>query len=107
MVWGAGHFDLGRVVPARRRLQRPQRFLQLAELLGLLLVVAEKLDGDFGAEVRSLPHVLPNMVYRDSLVFWSGAREVRVPSGNMTSWPPSRRSLMASLSIWRVLSLRM
>jgi cyclase len=41
---------------------------------------AEKLTGEFGAEVRSVPHVLPNMVYRDSLNFWSGDREFRLMS---------------------------
>lgn len=41
---------------------------------------AEKLTGEFGAEVQAVPHVLPNMVYRDSLIFWSGGREFRLGS---------------------------
>jgi cyclase len=34
----------------------------------------------FAAEVATIPRVLPNMAYRDSLVFWSGRREFRLIS---------------------------
>jgi glyoxylase-like metal-dependent hydrolase (beta-lactamase superfamily II) len=32
----------------------------------------------FAAEMRSTPRVLPNLVFRDTLVFWSGRREFRL-----------------------------
>lgn len=32
----------------------------------------------FAREVASLPRVLPNLVFRDTLTFWSGAREFRL-----------------------------
>ena len=32
----------------------------------------------FAREVASLPRVLPNLVFRDSLTFWSGGRELRL-----------------------------
>jgi cyclase len=35
----------------------------------------------FEGEVRALPRVLPNMAFRDTLVFWSGGREFRLMSG--------------------------
>ncbi|HKP28832.1 MAG TPA: MBL fold metallo-hydrolase [Gemmatimonadales bacterium] len=34
----------------------------------------------FEAEVRSLPRVLPNVAFQDTLVFWSGSREFRLLS---------------------------
>lgn len=34
----------------------------------------------FGAEVLALPRVLPNLVYRDEMTFWSGPREFRLMS---------------------------
>src|SRR5215217_2031056 len=35
---------------------------------------------EFAAEVARIPRVLPNVVYRDTLVFWSGRREFRLIS---------------------------
>jgi len=32
----------------------------------------------FEREVRALPRVLPNLVFRDTLVFWSGSREIKL-----------------------------
>ena len=32
----------------------------------------------FVAEVKALPRVLPNVVYRDQMTFWSGRRELRL-----------------------------
>jgi glyoxylase-like metal-dependent hydrolase (beta-lactamase superfamily II) len=37
-------------------------------------------SADFAAEIEALPRVLPNMVYRDTLVFWRGRREFRLIS---------------------------
>ena len=34
--------------------------------------------GSFEQEVRSLPRVLPNLAFRDTLIFWSGSREFRL-----------------------------
>ena len=34
----------------------------------------------FSAEVAALPRVLPNLVYRDEMTFWSGRREHRLMS---------------------------
>lgn len=34
----------------------------------------------FAAEVAALPRVLPNLVYRDQMTFWSGRRELRLMS---------------------------
>ena len=34
----------------------------------------------FGAEVAALPRVLPNVVFRDEIVLWSGKREMRLVS---------------------------
>jgi hypothetical protein len=31
----------------------------------------------FTAEILALPRVLPNLVYRDEMTFWSGPREFR------------------------------
>jgi cyclase len=53
----------------------------------------------FAAEVRALPRILPNLVYRDELRFWSGAREFRLLSltGDATAstvlWLPGSRIL--------------
>lgn len=33
---------------------------------------------DFAREIGALPRVLPNLVFRDSLIFWSGTREFRL-----------------------------
>lgn len=40
-----------------------------------------RLNGAFAADVRDVPRVLPNLVYRDTLVLWSGRRELRLYSG--------------------------
>ncbi|MEO8431102.1 MAG: MBL fold metallo-hydrolase [Acidobacteriota bacterium] len=34
----------------------------------------------FAAEVHALPRVLPNLVYKDEMAFWSGGRELRLIS---------------------------
>ena len=34
----------------------------------------------FEAEIEALPRVLPNVVYRDEMIFWSGRREFRLMS---------------------------
>jgi cyclase len=34
----------------------------------------------FAAEIEALPRVLPNLVYRDEMAFWSGQREFRLMS---------------------------
>lgn len=34
----------------------------------------------FAAEIEALPRVLPNLVYRDEMTFWSGPREFRLMS---------------------------
>jgi glyoxylase-like metal-dependent hydrolase (beta-lactamase superfamily II) len=33
---------------------------------------------NFEKETRAQPHVLPNLVFRDTLIYWSGAREFRL-----------------------------
>lgn len=38
-------------------------------------------DAAFAGDVRDVPRVLPNLVYNDTLVFWSGRRELRLYSG--------------------------
>jgi glyoxylase-like metal-dependent hydrolase (beta-lactamase superfamily II) len=39
-----------------------------------------KETAEFAAEVRAVPRVLPNLVYRDTMIFWSGNREFRLSS---------------------------
>jgi glyoxylase-like metal-dependent hydrolase (beta-lactamase superfamily II) len=54
----------------------------------------------FGAEVASVRRVLPNLVYRDSLTFWSGSREFRLISvtgdatGSTVLYLPQERILV-------------
>jgi len=39
-----------------------------------------QMASQFQAEVSALPRVLPNVVYRDEMTFWSGGREFRLMS---------------------------
>jgi len=39
-----------------------------------------QMASQFAAEVSALPRVLPNVVYRDAMTFWSGHREFRLMS---------------------------
>lgn len=54
----------------------------------------------FAREVRALPRVLPNVAFRDTLVFWSGQREFRLYSatgdatGSAVLYLPAERILV-------------
>lgn len=55
----------------------------------------------FDEEIKALPRVLPNLVYRDQMTFWSGAREFRLMSvtgdatGSTVMYLPASRVLIS------------
>lgn len=61
----------------------------------------------FQKEVAGVPHVLPNVAYRDSLTFWRGNREFRLMSvvgdatGSTAMYLPAERILVAGDALVR------
>ncbi len=59
-----------------------------------------QMASQFAAEVAALPRVLPNVVYRDEMTFWSGRRELRLMSltgdatGSTVLYLPASRILV-------------